>query len=699
MPRRVGKIEKKLRTVKRLSARRGLKRIKGIPAQDQNDNHLPPYVDESDDGGRAFNAFLGRVQRQIYYEYNLCWNYRRPKIQKWLYRLKLYNNQRRDEEKVGEPLIYDTHQTVMSILYGDRMAVTFKGRVQGEADQAENLELLAENDYEEMRKEELDYEWDWDSGFFGSGYVLMNDFDTESKTPIPTVIDPTTFIFNPGMKWVNGNRAGEGSLLYGGYEVKLTESMMRKNPRTPSNPNGYFNIDALLKTNDLYSLSGESSRLRREAQGLNDIFTFENSIVENYEYSIYRSFTHIPDPETGISSKYIIELGNNRMLPIRVIKLENDWWPIIHRKFSPISHDPDGVSIPDLVEDKQRYKATILNDLGDIVKAEVKPMYLFHEDRFRKTQDFTIKWGKWLPVKGPGALADAAVPLQGKQISPLVQYVLTYLDNSAKAAFATPDIVQGNLPAAGTPVGTTDLQVSGVSGRHALTARIWGWSEKEFWRQWYFIYDEFFADELGEKILTTEGLFNATKWVPIKRSDIITGNTLGPNIKIESKAISEAAKLRTFQMMQGYVQMIMQDPSIQVDKTYAYRTMGQLIMHRKKVEAIMPYSVDERTALEENDKLNDEEMPRVTVEQDHNVHLRIHAGAADNPTTQRHIKMHIWMLMQKRSNPSAFPQLPGEAGQGTGNTMPTPTGQLMNPAQKIAPPKNSTPQPMASPLQ
>lgn len=665
--RKISTKERKRSATKRILAR-----------QKPKDEHLPPY-----------NAEFSALQRQVYMEYNLDWNYMRPKIQKWLARLKLYNNQRRDEEKVGEPLIYDTHSTIMSILVGDRLEVEFRGRTEDDQDQADNLNILAENDYDEMRKEELDYEWDWDALFFGSSLVLMNDFDTDSKTPIPSVIDPTTFLRNPGAKWVNGNRAGEGALLYGGYEVRLTKAMMASNPRTAENPNGYFNLDSLIKTNDLFSLSGESNRLRREAQGMNDIYTFENSLEENFEYSILRWFTHVG------GEKYIVELANNRMLPIRVIKLKHDYWPLVHRKFSPIAHDWDGVSVCDLVEDKQRFKATILNDLGDIVKAEVKPMYLFHEDRFRKTQDFTIKWGKWLPVKGPGPLNDAAQAMQTKQISPTVQYVLNYLDQSAQLAAGTPPIQQGVPGPSGQTNGAQQLAVQGVQGKHSLTSKVFGWSEKEFWRQWYFVYSDNFSDDIGQKMAILQGPFGVQE-IPIKRSDIITGNTLGPTIKIESKTFSEAKRVRDFQMQQGFVQMLVADPSSNVDKTYTYREMGKLILSKQKVERMIPLSIDEYEALEENKQLNDEEMPRVTVQQNHQVHLRVHSTAADNKVTRMHIKLHIHMLMEKRMNPSAFPQLPGETAPGqqgangsgaTPGTQVTPsTPQLMNPAQKIKPP-------------
>lgn len=620
---------------------------------------MPPYTGKYND-----------VQKQAYYEYNLAWNYRRPKILKWLNRLKLYNNQRREEDKVGEPLIYDVHQTILSILYEDKLNVEFHGRTEDEEDQGDNLELLAENDYDEMEKAQLDFEWDWDASFFGSGYVLMNDFDTESKTPIPTVIDPTTFIFNPGMKWVNGNRAGEGKMLYGGYEVKLTKSMMLENKRSKSNPNGYFNINRLERVNDLYSLSGESERLRRSAQGLNDVWTFENSVVENYEYRILRWFTHIPDSETGISKKYIVELANNRMLPIRMIEIKKDYWPLIHRKFSPMSHDPDGVSVPDLTEDKQRYKAKILNVAGDIAQADLNGQYLFHEDRFRKTQDFSFKFGKWIPVKGNGSLADAAIPLQTKQVSETVKFILNYLDNAAKTATGTPNVQQGE-GAAGPQgqdqtLGQTNLQLQAVGGRHSLTAKIFGWSEKEFWKHWYFLYDEYFDDALGAKIATLEGPFG-TKWIPIKRKDIITGNTLGPKIKVESKQVSEASKMRLFNMMQGYVSMMAQNPRVNFDPSYTYRKMGKLIMPKQEVERVIPDSPEEMKAKEENEKLNDNELPKVLLSDDHNVHIRVHANADDTPATRRHIKIHQFMLAQKTLYPQSFPTLPGE--QSPGNPM------------------------------
>src|ERR1700709_2414743 len=66
---------------------------------------------------------------------------------KQLRRLKLYNNQARDESKVGDPLLFSVCPAVFAALYDDRLTVEFEGNDEGDTDTAENLTDLAEHDY------------------------------------------------------------------------------------------------------------------------------------------------------------------------------------------------------------------------------------------------------------------------------------------------------------------------------------------------------------------------------------------------------------------------------------------------------------------------------------------------------------------------------------------------------------------------
>jgi hypothetical protein len=143
-------------------------------------------------------------------------------------RLKVYNNQKRDKEAIGDPLLFTIHQTVLASLYNDRLNVNFEGRESGDEETAENLNSLAIYDYDEMEKDILDYEWDWDASFFGRGLCLNMEFDRKLKCPVPEIIDPMTWLRDPHAKSVNGDRKGRGAMRHGGREILLSKDDMDK---------------------------------------------------------------------------------------------------------------------------------------------------------------------------------------------------------------------------------------------------------------------------------------------------------------------------------------------------------------------------------------------------------------------------------------------------------------------------------------
>lgn len=198
-----------------------------------------------------------QIIKQVENEYQLAWRQTRPKIQEGLLRLKLYNNQRRDKTRVGDPMLFTVHQTVLSLLQADRLGVEFGGRIEDDEPTAENLNALAEFDYDEMDMFWLDYEWNWDSLAWGRGLLYFNEFDLQSKTPIAEVWDPLTFIRDPLANSVNGNRLNHGALRFGGREIRLTKQQMQDNPE-------YFNLDKLKKTGNAnpLSLSFEATQSR-----------------------------------------------------------------------------------------------------------------------------------------------------------------------------------------------------------------------------------------------------------------------------------------------------------------------------------------------------------------------------------------------------------------------------------------------------
>jgi len=212
---------------------------------------------------------------QVKVEYKLSWWFMKPKIDEWALRLKLYNNQKRDKEAIGDPLLFTIHQTVLASLYNDRLSVDFSGRESGDEEVAENLNSLAEFDYDDMVKNELDYDWDWDASFFGRGLMLMMEFSREHKIPMPEVIDIMTWLRDPEATSANGDRRGRGALKFGGREIRLTKNEMKMSKI-------YFDYENLkIDTSDIRSLVDQNMQARAEAQGTADVAKWMSLTGEN----------------------------------------------------------------------------------------------------------------------------------------------------------------------------------------------------------------------------------------------------------------------------------------------------------------------------------------------------------------------------------------------------------------------------------
>ena len=96
-----------------------------------------------------------KIIKQVEEEYQLCYSFNQSKRQKNLARLKLYNNQMRDDKAVGDPLMFTVFNTVHASLYDDRLNSLWEGRGgKGDDDVEENLNALSEFDYDLMQKSE-----------------------------------------------------------------------------------------------------------------------------------------------------------------------------------------------------------------------------------------------------------------------------------------------------------------------------------------------------------------------------------------------------------------------------------------------------------------------------------------------------------------------------------------------------------------
>jgi hypothetical protein len=612
-----------------------------------------------------------RIIAQVNSEYDVAYTHNEAKRAVMLSRLKLYNNQRREASTVGDPLMFTVLNTILASLYDDRLQARWEGRGgQGDDDVEDNLNALANFDYDVMGKDELDYSWDWDACFFGRGLVLLNEFDrTEGiMAPVPEHIPAVTWIRDPRAVSVNGV-SGKGSMRFGGYEVGATYWELKDLP-------GYFNIEGLRKDKEIRSLLQETREAYNAAQGRENFPQKEESLgkKENYEFNLLNWFTHIQ------GKKYLVTLGNNRTLLVRLQEVKTDEgkrWPILDRALYPMATDWDGVSIPDLTEDKQRARAVLLNIGLQSAKSDVTPTYLFDQTRIKNKNDLNFRINKFIGVDG--RVDNAIAPVQKSTAHQYVNLIMDVLDSSAQRATATPEIQQGVVSNEKRTLGELNLVSSKVDTRYSMSAKIFGWSERAFWRLWYQQYKRHFKDEIDEKVIRIQGAM-APIWRPLTRENIIA--SVDPDVKIESKTISDAKRLREQQAFMGFASLALQDPSN--NRRFIQKRLGKLQgLTKEEVDLAFPLTVDEIQAEEENQLLNINKLPKIGIQDDHLVHLDIHSKANQNAYSIAHMRAHKKLMVLKRNRPDLFQ--PPQPGFGDAQPPQSPQ-QPQQPSQMARPP-------------
>jgi len=326
----------------------------------------------------------------------------------------------------------------------------------------------------------------------------------------------------------------------------------------------------------------------------------------------------------------------------------------------PISHDWDGVSIPDLVEDKQRARAKLTNLGLKVAESGLYPMYLFDTNKIKNKAELNFETNKFIGVDGnpTGAIQE----MTKSHIQQDVSYIMNTLDSSAQKSTATPDLQQGNISQERRTATELNLIDKKVDTRYSLSAKVFGWSEKRFWQQWYFLYKTYFEADIDEKVVRLKGALG-TQFRPLRRENIIA--VVDPDVKVESKIVSDAKRFNELQLVRAYVQSIALDPNANL--RFSLKYLGKLSGLKKDViNQMLPPIIDEIDAEDENVLLEKNKVVEVLPTDDHIIHMEIHNKLSDTPAKYAHINAHKKAMMLKKLRPELFPQAQNTANPTNG---------------------------------
>lgn len=604
------------------------------------------------------STHLGEIEAN----YLESWQFLLSRKRRQVAQLVLLNNLQKGDKTIASTLLVTLFNRVLSSVYDDKMQVKFlpsQGILQ---EQLNSFNILAESDYKEMGKAKIDYDWMWDTGFFGRGYVETYQFDKKRKLMKPHVINPLVMGYDPYFEEVQDWRY---------YWKWLTKSK--------------YQINALIKAGKITGIKNVSEiaggidpyiwqyKTRRDAAQKGVQPPIEPAAADIYQILEYFGYN-----ENGDKCLYWIDKNFTKVLMEEKLDLDDmegedgqtmSKWPIVVKEMFRIPHASIPFSIADILEDKHRAESVLLNLLFIGAKDTGNPLYLYNPDQVKDIAQFlTRQVDQHIPIEGNPETAVAPLNKNNTFPQEMVSF-LTALRQQANDPIGTG--VQAEPQAGGEGTATAaaiDQQLNDMA--QSLFSKVLQFGEEEFWSQWFHRYQKN-ADELKSKMANIVGVKGITS-TEIDLQDFKTDYPPGVMVFSAKEAeYKNLVKRRDFMQILPELQQSMPPDGFRNFEKHVF--MPLMIEDPSLIEIMFPKTLQEMQAEEQNTMLVKDQMPPVLDTDDHTAHIYIHYQV--QPKTWAvwfHIKEHQDALAKQIAQQQQAAML--ESGQ-TGQQASTQGGQ------------------------
>lgn len=619
----------------------------------------------------AFNFLLARKTRQVQ-------------------QLRLLNNMQRGDQTIGSTLMLTLFNRTVASLYDDKIQVKFLPSQGINQDQINAYNVLAQSDYMEMGKAKLDYDWCWDTLFFGRGYMETYQFDKKRKIMKPHVINPLVLGYDP---------FNEDPQQWRYYWKWLTKNK--------------WEIEALIKSGKITGITSTQEiapgidpyiwqyKVRRDAAALGvqpPIEPAQNDVFQILEYFGYN--------DKGEKCIWWTDKNHSRILMEEKLELDDmegidgqvmSKWPIVVKESFRIPHASIPFSVADLLEDKHRAKSVLLNLAFIAAKDVANPVYLYNPDKVKDVAQFLSRQvDQHIPVED---IAESVVPLnKAPAMSPDLINFMTALQQEANDPIGTGVSMEPQTGGKGTATeAALDQQMNDMA--QSLSSKVLQFGESEFWSQWWHRYAKN-ASALGFKMANIVGV----KGVDTKEIDLALFDTpFPPGVNVFSAKEAEyknLVKRRDWMTLMPELQANM-DPS-GFHNFMKYIFLPLMVEDPSLIDIMFPDSLEEIKAREQNEMLKDDKLPQVLDTDDHQIHIMIHRMLdTDKWAKWVHIAEHEDALAKQKaqqaqaqlSTPSGTSPQQGVQSQQTG---PSVNQERKNPLEAASPLKQEAKTPLNS---
>lgn len=591
--------------------------------------------------------------------------------------LVLLNNLQRGDQNIASTLLITLFNRTLSALYDDQIQVKFLPSQGITQDQINAYNILAQSDFQEMEKARLDYDWMWDTLFFGRGYMETYQFDKKRKIMKPHVINPLVFGYDPYVedykhwryywKWITKSR----------YDLERLRKANKLDYDVKDITSG---LDPYLWQYKIRRDQAQKAVQPPIEPAANDIY----QILEYYGYEDGEKYVYWLDKDfSKILMKEKLDLKDEE-LPDGTMGSK---WPIVVKESFRVPHASVPFSIADLLEDKHRAKSVLLNLAYISAKDMANPTYLYNPD---KVKDITQFLARQIDQHIPVSDVEAAVaPLNAKDPMPagLINFMQA-LQSEANDPVGTG--VSMNPQTAGENNTATeaaiDQQLNDMA--QSLLSKVLQFGEKEFWVDWFHRYAKN-AKDLDTKMANIVGVNGVTT----HEIDLKDFNTdYPPGVMVYSAKEAEYKELvlrRDLMTIYPQLQTALDPQGMRMFNKHVF--FPKFLQDPSMIDVMLPKTLEELKAEQENTVLSQGKTAQVLPTDDHQAHIYIHQNSEPKTwETWFHMAEHEEYLAQQQAGAimGATPQQ--GAAPGAPNQQPT------SPMAAAAPLNGNAATPMSS---
>lgn len=597
------------------------------------------------------NAIVGDIATK----YLDSFNFLQARKRRQANQLKLLVNLQKGDQNISSTLLITLFNRTLSSLYDDKLQIKFLPSQGIDQDQINAYNILAQSDYLEMGKAKLDYDWMWDTLFYGRGYMETLRFNKKKKIMEPCVINPLTFGYDPIIedpqqwryywKWITKNKWELQKLIQTGKLLikDLSEIASGVEPYLWE----YKQIidrarDGIMPSPEPFSM---------------DVF----QILEFFGYD-----------NDGNKCVYWTDKNFSKIIMHESLEFDDDdeWskWPIVVKESYRQPHSSIPFSIADLLDDKHRAKSVLLNLAFIAAKDEANPVYLYNTDKVDDvTQFLSRQVNQHIPVSD---VQLAVAPLnKAPAMSPELINFIQVLESEAEdpVGAGKPMQTTGGASAQTATQASLDQQLNDMS--QSLLSKVLQFGEAEFWSHWFHEYAKY-GEALGSKMANIVGVkgVNSTE---VKLSVFHT--EYPPGILVYSAKEAEYKELvlrRDLMQLYPALSQTLDPDGMRNFNKYVF--FPKFLNDPSLVDVMLPPTIDEMKADAENTQLGKNEMPDVSDTDNHETHIYVHQMVQPKTmATWYHIFWHEELLAKQKQQLAqqqqmqATGQAPGMMG-GTG---------------------------------